>query len=99
LINIAAAKLSHPCPEDYGELVRALISTGEDTSLRIVCNLCAVNGVRLEPDLAAKALRVIEPITDFGSLFRVQDKTAIAPLLEAAQDEELSIERQVYAVP
>jgi hypothetical protein len=96
-VQAAAAKLAHLCPEDYAELVRQLIRTGEDTSLGIVCNLCAVNGVRLEPDLAAKALRVIEPITDFGPLFRVQDKAAIAPLLEAAQDEELSIERQVYA--
>lgn len=96
-VQAAAAKLAQLRPEDYAELVRALICTGEDTSLGIVCNLCAVNGVRLEPDLAARALRVIEPITDFGSLFRVQDKTAITPLLEAAQDEELSIERQVYA--
>jgi hypothetical protein len=78
-------------------LVRELISTGEDTTLGIVCNLCAVNGVRLEPDLVAKILGVIEPITDFGSLFRVQDKAAIAPLLEAAQNEELSVERQVFA--
>lgn len=96
-VQAAAAKLAHLRPEDYAELVRELIRTGEDTALGIVCNLCAVNGVRLEPELAAKALRVIEPIIDFAPLFRVQDKAAIAPLLEAAQDEELSIERQVYA--
>lgn len=96
-VQAAAAKLAHLRPEDYAELVRELIRTGEDTSLGIVCNLCAVNDVRLEPYLAARALRVIEPITDFGPLFRVQDEAAIAPLLEAAQDEELSIERQVYA--
>jgi hypothetical protein len=96
-VRAAAAKLAHLRPEEYAELVRELIRTGEDTALGIVCNLCAVNGVRLEPDLAAKALRVIEPITDFGPLFRVQNKAAIAPLLKAAQDEELSIERQVYA--
>jgi hypothetical protein len=96
-VQAAAAKLAHLCPEDYAELVRDLISTGEDTTLGIMCNLCSVNGVRLEPDLAAKVIGVIEPITDFGPLFRVQDKAAITPLLEAAQNEELSVERKIYA--
>lgn len=96
-IQDTAEKLSHLTRDDYATLVQELIQCGEDTTLGIVCNLCAVNGIRLDPKLAAAILKVIEPITDFAPLYRFQDKEAIGPLLNVARDEELPIERQVYA--
>lgn len=96
-IKEAAAKLAHITQEEYELLVEELIRTGEDTTLGIVCNLCAANGIRLGPGLTAQVLKVIDPIIDFAPLYRFQDKEAIPPLLETALDEELSMERQVYA--
>lgn len=96
-IQDTAAKLSHLASDDYAALVQELIQSGDDTTLGIVCNLCAVNGIRLDPKLVAETLKVIEPITDFAPLYRFQGKEAIGPLLNIALDEELSIERQVYA--
>lgn len=88
------AGLSHAVLDD---LVKALILAGEDTALGIVFNVCAVNGVQLDPPIAAEALKVIEPIIDFAPIYQFQGKAAISPLLEVALAEELSIERQVYA--
>jgi len=60
-------------------------------------NICAFNEVRLDPAVAAEALKVVEPITDFAPVYKFQDKAAIRCLLDITQDEELSTERQVYA--
>jgi hypothetical protein len=96
-IKDAAEKLAHLTAEEYGTMVQELVDSGKEDSLDIVCNLCAANGIQLAPELTAQVLKVIEPIIDFAPLYRFQDKAAIKPLLEAALDEELSIERQVYA--
>lgn len=96
-IEDTAQKLADLSHEVFEDLVNLLIRSGEDTTLGIVFNICAVNGVPLDPTVAAEALKVIEPIIDFAPIYRFQGKTAIPPLLEAAQSEELSIERQVYA--
>ena len=96
-IEDAAQKLADLSHEVFEDLVKALIRSGEDTTLGVVFNICAVNGVQLDPAIAAEALKVIEPIIDFAPIYRFQGKAAITHLLEVAQAEELSIERQVYA--
>ena len=95
-IEETAQKLAGLSHAVFDDLVKALTRSGEDTTLGIVFNICAVNGVQLDPAIAAEALKVIEPMIDFAPIYRFQGKVAITHLLEVAQAEELSIERQVY---
>jgi hypothetical protein len=96
-VEASAAKLADLSPETIDNLVKTLIRSGEDTTLGILFNICAFNEVRLDPAVAAEALKVVEPITDFAPVYKFQDKAAIRCLLDITQDEELSTERQVYA--
>ncbi len=96
-VQDTAQKLAGLCHTDFEDMAKVLIRSGEDTILGIVFNICAVNKVQLDPAIAAEALKVIEPIIDFAPIYRFQGKAAITHLIEVAQAEELSIERQVYA--
>lgn len=96
-IEAAAEKLAGLSPETFDDLVKTLIQDGEDTTLGIAFNICAFNEVRLDPAIAAEALKVIEPITDFAPVYKFQGEAVIPCLLDISQEEELSIERQVYA--
>ncbi len=96
-IQAAAASLIERTAEDWNGIIDALIQSGQDTMLGIAFAVCAVNGVCLDPAVAAEALKVIEPIIDFAPVFRFQTQAAIPHLLRIAQSDELSTERQVYA--
>lgn len=78
-------------------LLRQLIDAGEDKTLGILLNVCAVNMIKLDPNLLAESLKVIHNIIDIGFPYQVQDKKAIKPLLAVAQAEDISWERQAYA--
>lgn len=92
-----AEEMADVCMDSIEDLARVLIENGEDTTLGILMNVCVVQGARLSPELLPAILEVIEPIIDFGSLLRFQGKEAIPFLLEAAENEALSSERQAYA--
>ncbi|BBO81223.1 hypothetical protein DSCO28_17890 [Desulfosarcina ovata subsp. sediminis] len=96
-IQAAAESLIDRTATDWHAIIDALIQSGQDTALGITFAVCAVNGVRLDPAVAAEALKVIEPIIDFAPVFRYQAQAAIPHLLRLAQSDELSTERQVYA--
>ncbi|WP_419664012.1 SEC-C metal-binding domain-containing protein [Desulfosarcina variabilis] len=96
-IQAAAESLIERTATDWHAVIDALIQSGQDTALGIAFAICAVNGVRLDPAIAAEALKVIEPIIDFAPVFRFQNQAAIPHLLRIAQSDELSTERQLYA--
>jgi hypothetical protein len=83
---------------DCEALSREFVANGEDTALGILMNICAVRQIKLDPNLLGDIFKVIEPVSDFGSLLRFQGVDVIPVLLSLAEDEALPYERQAYAV-
>jgi hypothetical protein len=81
---------------EYNNLIRFLVESGEDKSLGILMCVCGVNNVRLNPSVLAEALKVAEPVIDLAFPFRVQGSDAVEPLLAAVQAEDISWERQAF---
>lgn len=92
-----AAFFSSLSEAQYGDLIQCLVDTGEDQALGILLNVCAVNKIKLNPDLLARTLKVVEPVIDFAHPFIMQDQTAIEPVLAMALAEDISSERQAFA--
>ena len=82
---------------EYEDLLQKLTAEGEDKAMGILLNVCAVNKVKLSPHLLAETLRIVEPLLDFSLPYRFQDEAAVKPLLEVAQAEDISWQRQAYA--
>ena len=80
--------------DEYEQLMRQLIESGDDKALGILLCVCGVNNVKLNPQVLAEALKVAEPVIDICFPYQVQGPDAIEPLLEVAQAEVLSWERQ-----
>ncbi len=80
--------------DEYEQLIRQLIESGDDKALGILLCVCGVNSVKLNPYVLAEALKVAEPVIDICFPYRIQGPAAIEPLLEVAQAEVLSWERQ-----
>jgi hypothetical protein len=82
--------------DEYEQLIRQLIDTGDDKALGILMCVCGVNSVKLNPQVLAMVLKVVEPLIDLCFPYRVQGPAAIEPLLEVVQAEDISWERQAY---
>jgi len=82
--------------DKYEQLIQQLIETGEDKALGNLMCVCGVNSVKLNPQVLAGVLKVVEPMIDFCFPYRVQGLGAIEPLLEVVQAEDISWERQAY---
>lgn len=96
VMDTAAALGSLPI-DQIEALAQALIEAGEDRALGILLLVVTGNRVRLNPALLAWALKVVEPLPDIRGPYRLQDDSAIEPLLTVALAEDISWERQVYA--
>ena len=96
-VSDTAARMEGLSADSQEELIEELMIGGGAQPLGILLNVCAINQIKLKHSLLAETLKVVEPLIDFGPLYRFQGKTAIPPLVEVAQAEELSMERQVYA--
>ena len=62
----------------------------------ILMNIAAVIGVRLPSRMLADTLKTIDPIIDFPAPYRLQDASAIEPLLAVVEMEGVSWERQAF---
>ena len=93
-VEKTAASFAGVSVDEYEQLIRRLIESGDDKALGILLCVCGVNNVKLDPQVLAEALKVAEPVTDFCFPYRVQGPDAIEPLLEVAQAEDISWERQ-----
>ena len=85
------------CREDYESLITKLIDGGEDRALGILLNICALKRIKLDPHVLADTLKVVKELPDFAYPYQDQDRDAIAPLLDVAEAEDISIERQAFA--
>ncbi len=80
----------------FEALVQHLIQSGESNALGILMNIAAVIGVRLPSRMLADTLKTIDPIIDFPAPYRLQDASAIEPLLAVVEMEGVSWERQAF---
>jgi hypothetical protein len=80
----------------FEALVQRLIQSGESNVLGIMMNVTAVIRVRLPSRILAETLQMIDPIIDFHVPYRLQDASAIEPLLMVVEMEDLSWERQAF---
>ncbi|OHE18916.1 MAG: hypothetical protein A2X96_09205 [Syntrophobacterales bacterium GWC2_56_13] len=80
----------------FEALVQHLIQSGESNVLGILMNITAVIGVRLPSRILAETLKMIDPIIDFHVPYRLQDASAIEPLLTVVEMEDVPWERQAY---
>ncbi len=96
-VEQTAIALSNLSEKEYGELITNLIDNGNDKTVGILLSVCAVNKIKLDPELLAKTLKVVEPITDFAFPFCMQDQSAIEALLAIALADDISWERQAFA--
>jgi hypothetical protein len=96
-VGQAAAVFSVFDVTEYEELLRHLVDTGEDQALGILLNVCAVNKIKLTPELLVESLGVVEPLPDFAAPFCMQDQSVIEPLLTMALASNISWQRQVFA--
>ncbi len=96
-VEQTAMMFSHLSLTQYEEMINTLMDAGEDSAIGILLDVCAVNKIKLDPELLTKTLKVMEPLIDFAFPFCVQDKTAIKPLLDVALAEDISWDRQAFA--
>lgn len=96
-VKEAASFFSLLDQKKYEDLIRHLVDSGEDQALGILLNVCAVNKIRLTPELLVETLGVVEPITDFAAPFCVQDQDIIEPLLSMSMAANISWQRQILA--
>ena len=80
----------------FGALVQHLIQSGESNALGILMNITAVIGVRLPSQILAETLKMIDPIIDFHVSYRLQDASAIEPLLTVVEMKDVPWERQAF---
>ena len=77
-------------------LVQHLIQSGESNALGILMNITAVIGVMLSSRILAETLKMIDPIIDFHVPYRLQDASAVEPLLTVVEMEDVPWERQAF---
>ncbi len=93
-VEKTAASFAGVAGDEYEQLIRQLIESGDDKVLGILLCVCGVNSVTVDPQVLAETLKVAEPVIDICFVYRVQGPDAIEPLLDAAQAEDISWERQ-----
>jgi hypothetical protein len=94
VVEKTAASFAGVSGDEYEQLIRQLIESGDDKALGILLCVCGVNNVPVDPQVLAETLKVAEPVIDICFPYRVQGPDAIEPLLNAAQAEDISWERQ-----
>ncbi len=97
-VEKTAALFNEVSKQEIEGLIRIFIDEGEDKALGILLNICAVKRIKLDPYLLADTLRVVHNPIDFIYPYRDQCKETITPLLDVAQAEDISVERQVLAL-
>ena len=96
-VGALAGQLGGLTTAQIESLLQEFADNGEDRALSRLLQVCAFNGVQLEPKVLCGCLGVCEFITDPVPCFALQDERAIEPLLEAAAAEALPLERKCFA--
>jgi hypothetical protein len=96
-IRAIAGKLGCLATDQIVSLLQGFVDNGEDRALSRLLQVCAFNGVKLDPKVLCACLGVCEDILDGAPCFALQDESAIEPLLAAAAAEALPLERKSFA--
>ena len=96
-VGALAGQLGGLTTAQIESLLQEFADNGEDRTLSRLLQVCAFNGVQLDPKVLCGCLGVCEFITDPVPCFALQDERAIEPLLEAAAAEALPLERKCFA--
>jgi hypothetical protein len=96
-IRELAGKLAHLSAGQVDALLLRFVDDGDDRAVSRLLQVCAFNGVKLDPEVLCRCIGVCEAMLDSAPCFALQDASAIQPLLAATVAEELSLERQIYA--
>ena len=96
-IGALAGKLGGVATGQIESLLREFVDNGEDRALSSLLQVCALNGVKLDPKVLCACLGMCEDIFHSAPCFALQDESAIEPLLGAAAAESLPLERKCFA--
>ena len=96
-IRALAGKLVPFSAEQLESLLLRFVDAGEDRAVSRLLQVCAFNGVKLDPEVLCRCIGVCEDILDTAPCFALQDEAAVQPLLTTTVAEELPVERQLYA--
>ena len=96
-IGALAGKLGGVATGQIESLLREFVDNGEDRALSSLLQVCAFNGVKLDPKVLCACLGMCEDIFHSAPCFALQDESAIEPLLAAAAAEALPLERKCFA--
>ncbi len=72
------------------------VNDGDDQAVSVVLHACAMNQLKLDPDVLCQCIGVCVEFPDSAPCFAFQDATVVPRLLDEAHSEALSIERQIY---
>jgi len=96
-IRELAGKLAHLSAAQIEPLLQRFADDGDDQAVSRLLQVCAFNGVKLDPTVLCRCVGVCEEILDSAPCFALQDESAVQPLLAATVAEELPVERKIYA--
>lgn len=97
-ISTLAGELADLDAGHLESLLQEFAADGEEQALSRLLQVCAYNAVKLDPTILCGCLGVCENIFDAAPCFALQDEHAVAPLLRAAAEPALSLERNCFAV-
>lgn len=96
-IRELGGKLAPISTEQIESLLLRFVDDGEDRAVSRLLQACALNEVKLDPEVLCRCVGVCEEMLDSAPCFALQGESAIQPLLAASAVEELSPERKIYA--
>ncbi len=84
--------------EQIEALLRRFIEEGEDKAVSVMLHACAMNQLKLDPDVLCQCIGVCIDLADPAPCFAFQDGSVVSRLLEEAGSEALSYERRIFVV-
>jgi len=95
-VRALACKLIDLTQQQIEALLLRFVNDGDDQSVSVVLHACAMNQLKLDPDVLCQCIGVCIEFTDSAPCFAFQDATVVPRLLNEADSEALSIERKIY---
>jgi hypothetical protein len=96
-IRELAGKLVHLSAGQIEALLLRFVDDGEDQAVSRLLHVCALDGMKIDPEVLCRCIGVCEDMLDSAPCFALQDESAVQPLLAATDAEDLSVERKIYA--
>jgi len=95
-VRALACKLVDLTQQQIEALLLQFVNDGDDQTVSVVLHACAMNQLKLGPDVLCQCIGVCVEFPDSAPCFAFQDATVVPHLLDEAHSEALSIERQIY---